>query len=154
MDGESPFKIPTTCNQIAGGERCGYCGSMSVDAVIKALKTPRTRFSGADWKYGWPHKFYIDAFPGFTKFYNSHLEHATDEQLAEFSELSKACLGIEWSRHFPGHEGKLTFFTVPGRQWWGVIGPDGKPNHDEMRRAAQRAQHAAPGTQHASDANG
>lgn len=40
--------------------RCRYCGSISVADAIKYLKQPRTSFSGSDWKYGWPHKFYIE----------------------------------------------------------------------------------------------
>lgn len=49
--------------QVRDGEtvkRCGYCGSLSVEDAIKFLKQPGTRFSGSDWKYGWPHKFYIE----------------------------------------------------------------------------------------------
>lgn len=39
---------------------CDYCGSISVEDAIKYLKQPKTHFSGSDWKYGWPHKFYIE----------------------------------------------------------------------------------------------
>ncbi len=39
--------------------RCTCCGSISVTDAIKNLKTPGTRYTGTDWKYGWPHKFYI-----------------------------------------------------------------------------------------------
>jgi len=39
---------------------CWNCGSMSVADLITALKTSGTRYSGSDWKYGWPHKFYIE----------------------------------------------------------------------------------------------
>ena len=41
-------------------EHCSYCGSVSPAEAIKFLKQPGTRFSGSDWKYGWPHKFYIE----------------------------------------------------------------------------------------------
>jgi hypothetical protein len=39
---------------------CNYCGSISVSAAITFLKQPGTSFSGSDWKYGFPHKFYIE----------------------------------------------------------------------------------------------
>jgi hypothetical protein len=39
---------------------CNYCGSITVADAIKFLKQPGTHFSGSDWKYGWPHKFYIE----------------------------------------------------------------------------------------------
>jgi hypothetical protein len=42
-------------------EHCQYDGSITVADAIQLLKTPGTHFSGSDWKYGWPHKFYIDA---------------------------------------------------------------------------------------------
>jgi hypothetical protein len=41
-------------------EHCNYCGSITVARAIEGLKTPGTRFSGTDHKYGWPHKFQID----------------------------------------------------------------------------------------------
>lgn len=41
-------------------EHCSYCGSISVADAIKFLKMHGTRFSGSDWKYGYPHKFYIE----------------------------------------------------------------------------------------------
>ncbi len=39
---------------------CTYCGSITSAKAIELLKQPGTQFSGADWKYGWPHKFYIE----------------------------------------------------------------------------------------------
>jgi hypothetical protein len=39
---------------------CDYCGSIDIDEVIQAFKTPGTHWSGSDWKYGYPHKFYVD----------------------------------------------------------------------------------------------
>jgi hypothetical protein len=44
----------------AGTKQCSYCGSISVADAIRFLKTSGTRFSGADQKYGFPHKFYIE----------------------------------------------------------------------------------------------
>src|ERR1051326_7382781 len=41
-------------------KECSHCGSLSVEDAIKFLQTPGTQFSGSDWKYGWPHKFYIE----------------------------------------------------------------------------------------------
>jgi hypothetical protein len=93
---------------------CSYCGSMRVSLAIELLKTPGTDYSGADWKYGWPHKFYI----GGRKFYNNHLEDATPEELVEFSKLSEELLGISWDI---GEKG-VRWKAVPGTQKWGVVG--------------------------------
>ncbi len=37
---------------------CSYCGCMHPEDLIAALKNGG-ELSGSDWKYGWPHKFYI-----------------------------------------------------------------------------------------------
>lgn len=39
---------------------CSYCGSIYPADAARLLKVTGTQFSGADWKYGWPHKFYIE----------------------------------------------------------------------------------------------
>jgi hypothetical protein len=37
---------------------CSYCGCMHPEYLIEALKNGAT-LGGSDWKYGWPHKFYV-----------------------------------------------------------------------------------------------
>ena len=39
-------------------QSCSYCGSMHPVYVLEALENG-AKLHGADWKYGWPHKFYI-----------------------------------------------------------------------------------------------
>lgn len=41
---------------------CSYCGSMHPEDLLAALKAGAT-LGGADWKYGWPHKFYVQDIP-------------------------------------------------------------------------------------------
>lgn len=41
------------------GEHCTYCGSITPDAFFAAIEAGY-RMEVADWKYGWPHKVYID----------------------------------------------------------------------------------------------
>lgn len=41
---------------------CSYCGSIHPEDLLAALQAGAT-LSGADWKYGWPHKFYVDNIP-------------------------------------------------------------------------------------------
>lgn len=38
---------------------CGYCGSIHPHDLLIALERGAI-LSGSDWKYGWPHKFYIN----------------------------------------------------------------------------------------------
>lgn len=42
--------------------RCSYCGSMHPSDVVEALKAG-ARMEWADFKYGWPHKIYLDNIP-------------------------------------------------------------------------------------------
>lgn len=39
--------------------RCNYCGSMHPEDLIAALQQG-AKLGGSDWKYGWPHKFYVE----------------------------------------------------------------------------------------------
>lgn len=41
---------------------CSYCGSIHPEDLIKLLEAGAT-MHGADWKYGWPHKFYVENIP-------------------------------------------------------------------------------------------
>ena len=126
-----PFKLQTDHDHIVHIEdQCSYCGSISPLKVIELLKTPGTKFEGTDQKYGYPHKFYLNSY----KFYTCHLSQLSDEELKEFSKLSEAAFGIEFVR-----DDKGIMFRQPqtnsfyGWQLWGVIGPDGKPDHSSMK---------------------
>ena len=57
---------------------CSYCGSIHPEDLLKILQEHPTALTGADWKYGWPHKFYLNGKLGlpFGKFYNDHLRDA------------------------------------------------------------------------------
>jgi hypothetical protein len=41
---------------------CGYCGSIHPEDLIAALAAG-AELQGSDWKYGWPHKFYLVNIP-------------------------------------------------------------------------------------------
>jgi hypothetical protein len=41
---------------------CSYCGSMHPEDLLAAL-TQGARLGGSDWKYGFPHKFYVYDIP-------------------------------------------------------------------------------------------
>jgi len=69
------------------GIHCRYCGSMPPSETIRLLKDADTKVSGSDWKYGWPHKFYIHPPKGWGKFYSVHLYDATEEEFKELADL-------------------------------------------------------------------
>jgi hypothetical protein len=106
-----------------GVDHCRYCGSISVAHAIELLGKPQTSFSGSDWKYGWPHKFYI----GSCKFYAEHLKQSSPEELAAYDAVSRKVFGVAWLRNEKG-----ILFRAPssggyGWQLAGHIGPDGQP---------------------------
>lgn len=60
-----------------GGEsfrRCSYCGSVHPQDLLKARNEGKIGSvdRSVDWKYGWPHKIYVDVDGSFAKFYNVH----------------------------------------------------------------------------------
>jgi hypothetical protein len=43
---------------------CSYCGSIHPEDLYRHLTAPAgAELHGADWKYGWPHKFYVEGIP-------------------------------------------------------------------------------------------
>jgi len=50
---------PSKCGRLAS---CGYCGSMHPSDVVAALRAGATAH-WADFKYGWPHKLYLENIP-------------------------------------------------------------------------------------------
>jgi hypothetical protein len=42
---------------------CSYCGSIHPEDLLHYLQAGNVRLGGSDWKYGWPHKFYVDGIP-------------------------------------------------------------------------------------------
>jgi len=71
------YKDGTTWSARDGAQHCDYCGSLHPTEVVALLKAG-ARISMADWKYGWPHKAYLDSPWG--KFYTRHLQDATPEE--------------------------------------------------------------------------
>ncbi len=53
---------------------CSYCGSLHPEDLVSLLEAFGARLGGSDWKYGWPHRFYV-RFPSgqMLKWYNEHL---------------------------------------------------------------------------------
>lgn len=54
---------------------CSYCGSMHPEDLLNALRAGASA-SGSDWKYGWPHKFYIEGIPN-PKAGHPHVDYTT-----------------------------------------------------------------------------
>lgn len=99
---------------------CNYCGSITPEYALRLLQITGQRYSGSDWKYGWPHKFYLDPF----KFYSEHLLD-TPELIDEWNRIAAPLLGVEFfigalveGKLVPGD--RLVNKAVRGIQCWGV----------------------------------
>ena|SRR2546423_15696004 len=101
---------PITCHKVSPvfnipeikwrGDRkpveCSYCGSLYFDEV-KRIVEEGGKLGGSDYKYGWPHKFYVYTKDGnMHKFYNEHLLDLPVEECGEFFALLKEHAGIEF----------------------------------------------------------
>lgn len=105
---------------------CSHCGSVHPAALTELLTTPGVHYSGSDWKYGYPHKFYLDLpdnalWKGSPKkamkFYTRHLTDLTDDELDPIAELILRFFGIGFYR-----EGEKTVWrAAPNTQRWGEI---------------------------------
>lgn len=43
---------------------CSYCGCIHPEDLYQLLQNEAgVNLGGSDWKYGWPHKFYVDGIP-------------------------------------------------------------------------------------------
>ena len=66
-------EVEATWKDLEDIKICSYCGSLEPGIFLDYLKNPSNKVSGSDWKYGWPHKFYISVQQHMFKFYNIHL---------------------------------------------------------------------------------
>jgi hypothetical protein len=104
---------------------CSYCGSIHPEDLLGVLERG-ARMHGCDWKYGHPHKHYLDipnpepkrlfiatVGPGdkvirgtrshlFGKWYNEHLRELDDEAFAAVAAALQLHTDIAWTRDADG----------------------------------------------------
>jgi hypothetical protein len=64
----SVFKYFSSCEEAfkngygdrEGFKCCSYCGSMDPVELAELIEKGEAVMEGSDWKYGWPHKFYVE----------------------------------------------------------------------------------------------
>lgn len=91
---------------------CSYCGSIHPADLITEIQSGNA-MGGSDWKYGYPHKFYLRE--PFGKFYSDHLLDAgySEEAMTLITALLLQHTDIE----FKVMDGKLGYKApTPGHQ--------------------------------------
>jgi len=74
----------------------------ALDAHFEAMRHWKG-LDGADWKYGWPHKFYL--VPGHAKFYSQHLADLDGEAFDRVAAVIVAFGRVEFSKDDQGRLG-------------------------------------------------
>lgn len=112
-------------------KHCSYCGSLTPRDALILFKTPGVKYSGSDWKYGYPHKFYLEDRHGHYKFYTCHLKDMSSEFLDSWNEVVAPLTDIEFYHWRDLAEGErpvgldasaLVYHAVPGVQRYGTVG--------------------------------
>jgi len=102
-------------NMNHGYLECSYCGSLHPKAALELLQKG-VYASGSDWKYGYPHKFYIQAAEnGRGKFYSRHLYDADEQTLIQLTSMLALNLGITFEIDEKGIKYKAPYH---GYQTW------------------------------------
>lgn len=97
-----------------GFRHCKYCGSIHPEDLYNLLIEGKVTLGGSDWKYGWPHKFYVYEKGNLrlsgAKFYNNHLstELLDEETFNKVVDTINLHSGITFERK----EGKL-YYSAP-----------------------------------------
>jgi len=100
----------------ADHETCSYCGSITPQYFVELCARPEVVMEVADWKYGWPHKVYIDIPQGgHFKFYTIHI--ADLEDLEKHSALILSRTNVHF---FKNEEGKIMWKAKPRGRYDGA----------------------------------
>lgn len=100
--------------------KCGYCGSIHPEDLLAALEAGAV-LHGADWKYGWPHKFYVDGIPNpeAGRMVVKSSKHWTDEEgnrrHEEYPEPEADTVGGKWYNEHLLDLSREAFALVAGR---------------------------------------
>lgn len=101
-----------------GLRRCSFCGSLHPEDLYSAL-TNGAKLEASDWKYGWPHKFYVNGIPNPNV--GNEVSKAFGSGPLPMTEENKA----HWNRIASTHGGRVEITESEGRWNAKVYEPDG-----------------------------
>ncbi len=56
-------RVDQKMGEVATFRTCSYCGSIHPADLLAALSIGKATLHGSDWKYGYPHKLYVEGMP-------------------------------------------------------------------------------------------
>ncbi len=114
-DGKVEWKERQHGNYPSPYDHCSYCGSISPESLYTIL-SEGGRLERSDFKYGWPHKFYVHTKNGeMLKWYNIHFLDLDDTELfKKLADFISAQTAIEFVRE--GNDVKYAVHSL-ARGW-------------------------------------
>ncbi len=90
-----------------GYKNCNYCGSMCPEELTELIQAGKAIMGGSDWKYGYPHKFYVrikedDGNIKNSKFYTRHLQFIDDDIFRKIIPFINQACGITFDKDEKG----------------------------------------------------
>lgn len=113
---------------------CSYCGSIHPEDLVSILESG-AHLGHADWKYGWPHKFYIDGIINLNK---GNLVRRTTQSIAGETPTEEELASARIYASRPGCEIKTVhagyFSSKTGKPVYSlaVFEPDGPTTHGKF----------------------
>lgn len=106
-----------------GFRTCGFCGSIHPEDLLRVLQAG-ARLECADWKYGWPHKFYVSNIPN-----PNHGKLVPRVWASDEWPVSEA-RSEHWNKVAQSYGGRLEFEqSGPAGCKVTVLAPDGPTTH-------------------------
>jgi hypothetical protein len=106
---------------------CKYCGSIHPEDLVNALAAG-AKLGGSDWKYGWPHKFYIDGIP------NSQAGNMVSRESGNRAEMTDEERAYK-DQQYADRGGRVEWKKTEGGWEYKCFEPDGATTHGKWYNA-------------------
>lgn len=119
-----PFNFPPAAwrTDERGFRTCSHCGSIHPEDLLRSLQAGAA-LETADWKYGWPHKFYVSNIPNAN--HGREVSRSSGSGPLPMSDADRA----RWKRYGEREGCRVEFSEADGRWKAKVFEPDAPTAH-------------------------